>query len=380
MDKTNLKPQRLESLDILRGFDLFCLVLVCNVAHSLGGPLDSNIYNSFLWHFTHVDWVGFSTWDLVMPLFMFMAGMSMPFSLSKYRNETNSKLPLYRRIGKRFLLLWLFGMMCQGNLLGLDPDRIYFFSNTLQSIALGYLVTALLYIHLPIKVLIGVAVGLLLAFWGAMEWITVDGYGGGNYTPDGNLAEWVDRVVLGRFRDGARVENGAVVFAADYRYTWIMSSGNFVVTVMTGLFAGLICRMNKTHLERVKLLVLIGVVLVVVGWTWHLAHPVIKKIWTSSMTLVSSGYCFLLMGLFYYIVDYKGWKKGLRWLKILGSNSITAYMIAMVVSFRGVVESILGGMAQYVGDFYPFVLECGQSVCLFLILRWMYKEKIFLKV
>ncbi len=371
---------RLESLDVLRGFDLFLLVLVCNVAHCLAEPLQSPIYNAFLWNFTHIDWVGFSTWDLVMPLFMFMAGVSMPFSLSKYRKDMGSKLPLYRRIIKRVFLLWIFGMMCQGNLLGLDPDKVYFFSNTLQSIALGYLVTAVLYIHLPIKALVGIAVGLLLIFWGAMEFVTVDGYGGGDYTPQANLAEWVDRVVLGRFRDGATVENGVVVFSPYYQYTWILSSLNFVVTVMTGLFAGLICRLDKTHLQKVKLLLLIGVAFVVVGWTWHFVHPVIKKIWTSSMTLVSSGYCFLLMGAFYYIIDYKGWKKGFMWLKILGANSISAYMLANVINFRGIGESLLGGLEQYVGGYYPFIIECSQSVCLFLILRWMYKHKIFLKV
>ena len=83
---------------------------------------------------------------------------------------------------------------------------------------------------------------LLLAYWGAMQFITVDGYGGGNYTPDGNLAEWVDRTVLGRFRDAAVVENGQIVFAESYRYTWILSSLNFGVTVLTGVFAGYILK------------------------------------------------------------------------------------------------------------------------------------------
>ena len=92
---------------------------------------------------------------------------------------------------------------------------------------MGYLISAMLFLHVRLSVQIGTAVALLLAYWGAMQFITVDGYGGGNYTPDGNLAEWVDRTVLGRFRDAAVVENGQIVFAGSYRYTWILSSLNF---------------------------------------------------------------------------------------------------------------------------------------------------------
>ena len=124
-----------------------------------------------------------------------------------------------------------FGMMCQGNLLALDPDRVYLYSNTLQSIAMGYLIASLLFLYVRIRVQIGIAAALLLIFWGAMEFITVGNYGGGSYTPDSNLAEWIDRTVLGRFRDGATVENGEVIFATWYRYTWILSSLNFGVTV-----------------------------------------------------------------------------------------------------------------------------------------------------
>ena len=168
-----------------------------------------------------------------------------------------------------------------------------------------------------------------------MEFITVGNYGGGSYTPDSNLAEWIDRTVLGRFRDGATVENGEVIFATWYRYTWILSSLNFGVTVLTGLFAGYILK-NKLYSERLKLRMLFGIGLgmVIAGWLWGIELPVIKKLWTSSMVLVSSGYCFLLMGLFYYWIDYKGHRKYTTWLKVYGMNSILAYMLTNVVSFR----------------------------------------------
>ena len=376
-----MKPsyQRLESLDVLRGFDLFCLVALEGVLHPLGRAIDAPWYNDFLWCFSHVQWEGFSSWDLVMPLFMFMAGVSMPFALSRYKVMPD-KWAVYRRIVKRVALLWVFGMMCQGNLLGLDPDRIYLYSNTLQAIAMGYLISAMLFLHVRLSVQIRTAVALLLAYWGAMQFITVDGYGGGNYTPDGNLAEWVDRTVLGRFRDAAVVENGQIVFAGSYRYTWILSSLNFGVTVLTGVFAGHILKSGMDRKHKWQWLLGIGVIMVALGWLWGLQLPVIKKIWTSSMVLVSSGYCFLLMGLFYYWIDYKGHRKNLTWLKVYGMNSIVAYMLANVISFRCIGTSLFHGLEQYTGNYYPALIAASNALIIYVILWLLYKRNIFLKV
>lgn len=373
--------QRLESLDILRGFDLFCLVALEGIMHRFAHAIDKPWMDSFIWNFSHVEWTGFSPWDLVMPLFMFMSGITIPFAMAKYKNGEADKSQAYKRIAKRVVLLWIFGMMCQGNLLALDPDRIFLYSNTLQAIATGYLVASLLYLWSDVKVQVGIAVALLLAFWGCMEFISVDGYGGGNYLPDNNLAEWIDRAVLGRFRDGATTENGAVVFSEGYRYTWILSSLTFAVTSLTGLFAGTILKSASTTQKRkIILLAVIGIGMVAAGWLWNLQMPVIKKIWTSSMVLVSSGYCFLLMALFYYIVDYRHLTKYIGWLKIYGTNSIAAYMMANIINFYAIGESLFYGLAQYMGEYYSILIALTRVVIMFLILRYMYRQKIFLRV
>ncbi|MDL2322544.1 DUF5009 domain-containing protein [Bacteroidales bacterium OttesenSCG-928-A17] len=374
------KLQRLESLDALRGFDLFCLVGLELFMHPMAKAINLPWFDKFMWNFTHVQWEGFSTWDLVMPLFLFMAGVSMPFALSRYKGMPD-KFAVYRRILKRVLLLWIFGMICQGNLLALDPDHIYLYSNTLQSIAMGYLIASVLFLHTGIKTQIGIAAGLLIVYWSVMQFVNVGAYGGGNYTPDGNLAEWIDRVVLGRFRDGAGVVDGEVVFAPWYRYTWILSSLNFGVTVMTGLFAGYILKNKEMHPKRKwQLLLFIGVAMLAAGWLWHLQMPVIKKLWTSSMVLVSSGYCFLLMGLFYYWIDYKGHRKGIGWLKVYGMNSIVAYMLATCVAFSCIGRSLFYGLEQYIGAWYPVLIAISNAVIIYIILWLMYKKNIFLKV
>lgn len=370
---------RLESLDVLRGFDLFFLVALGPVMSSLLHAVDTEWANQCTWMFTHVKWIGFSPWDLIMPLFLFMSGTSMPFALARYRNMPN-KGPLLRRLSKRILLLWLFGMICQGNLLALNPKQIYLFSNTLQAIAVGYIITALLYLYTSRKTQIVTAILLLLVYWAGMQFISIDGYGSGNYTPQKNWAEWLDITILGRFRDTAQIVNGQVTIATWYHYTWLWSSLNFIVTVLTGLFAGYIAKDQIEEKRKLKLYFGLGLTMVVAGWIWNFQMPVIKTIWTSSMVLVSSGYCFLLMGLFYYWIDYKGHRSGITWLKVYGMNSIVAYMLANVINFRCLGESLLYGLEQFLGDFYPALIEGVNVAVIYFILWIMYKKKIFIKV
>ena len=379
MKNTHSSSKRLESLDALRGFDLFFLVALGPLMHSLARTANVEWLNESMWVFSHVSWEGFSPWDLIMPLFLFMSGISMPFSLSRYKSISD-KRPLLRRLAKRILLLWIFGMMCQGNLLALDPNTIYLYSNTLQAIATGYLITALLFLFTSRRTHIITAVVLLLVYWTAMQFITVDGYGGGNYTPQGNLAEWIDNTVLGRFRDTAQVIDGKVVIADWYHYTWILSSLNFGVTVLTGLFAGYIAKDKIEEKKKLKLYFGTGITMVIAGWLWNFQMPVIKTIWTSSMVLVSSGYCFLLMGLFYYWIDYKGHRSGITWLKVYGMNSIVAYMLANVVNFRCIGESLFYGLEQYMGSYYSFLMTLWNIGAVYVIIWFMYKRGIFLKV
>ena len=383
--------RRLESLDALRGMDLLFLVAISDIIEELAEVVDTPWMASIMECFTHKKWEGFSSWDLVMPLFMFMAGVAIPFAMKKDNPHPTSlrggflSLPLgvagrgYRLV-RRFILLWIFGMMVQGNLMALDPDRIYLFTNTLQAIAVGYFFSALIYLHTSWKTQIGIAIALLLTFWGAMEFITIGGYGGGDYTPHGNLAEGIDTMVLGRFRDTARVIDGEVVVKASYTYTWILSSLNFVVTVLSGVLAGQVLKSSRSKQTKVSSLLIAGAAMVALGWTWDIVHPIIKHIWTGSMVLVSSGYCFLLMGIFYLWIDCLGHNKHLTVLKVYGMNSITAYVVSHVISFKSISKSLFFGLEQYVGDYYQVIIQVSNVAILFIILYIMYRKRIFLRV
>jgi predicted acyltransferase len=314
-----------------------------------------------------------------MPLFMFMAGATIPFAMERYRREGDKKSALWR-IARRVVVLWIFGMMCQGNLLALDPNRIYLYTNTLQAIAVGYAVAAVMYLFTKLRTQIVAAVLLLLAYWAVMEFISVDGFGGGNYTPEANLAEWVDRTVLDRFRYHATVENGVVVWNPNYHYTWILSSLTFAVTGLCGMFAGTIAKSQMEERRKLWWLFGGGAAMVAVSLIWSIWMPIIKIIWTSSMALFAAGVSFILLGISYYFVDYKGYRRGLTWLKVYGMNSIAAYMLTQIVNFRGVADSLFYGLEQYMGEWYNLLLTLSQVGTIFLILYVMYRKKIFLKV
>ncbi len=354
-------PGRLASLDILRGLDLFLLVFLQPVVVSVLSNIDSGWTRAILYQLDHEVWVGFRFWDLIMPLFLFMAGTSLPFSMSKYVSS-GTKPMAYRHVVKRFVILFILGMVVQGNLLAFSWDAVRIYVNTLQAIAVGYLISAVIILEFRMKGQLLMTALLLLLYS-----VPVSLYG--DFTPDGNLPYLIDRAILAGFR-------------GDPSYAWILSSLTFAVTVMMGCFAGeLIRNRNYKPASVASRLMAIGLVLIAVAWVWSFETPIIKRIWTGSMTLLSGGYCFILMGLFYYWIDVKGHSRGLEWLKIYGMNAITAYILGEIISFRSIVRSLTWGLERYMGEsWYGTLLTFGNFLILFLILRYMYRQRIFIKI
>ena len=372
--------KRLESLDVLRGADLFFLMAVGPVMRKLITTIDASWLNKCYWLFDHVAWQGFSPWDIIMPLFVFMTGITIPFALSRMREERNYAPALWR-ILRRVVVLWVFGMICQGGLFDKSPETVYLYSNTLQAIAVAYAVSALLFLFTKLRTQIAVAAVLLVGYWAALEFISIDGFGGGDYSPEKNLAEWVDQTVLGRFRDGAKVVDGVVAFRANYHYTWVLSSLTFVVTGLLGMFAGVIAKSKIAEKHKLYWFAGAGAAMVMAGLIWSIWHPIIKMIWTSSMTLFSGGICFLLLWLCYYLIDYKGYRKGLTLFKVYGMNSIAAYMMPKFVRVRAVLVGLLAFLPFVMGDAWSgLVISILNVAVQYYLLYYMYKREIFLKV
>lgn len=367
--------KRLASLDLLRGFDLFCLLMLQPVLMTWLEIKNDPAWAPVANQFTHVEWQGVAFWDLIMPLFMFMSGITIPFAMAKYKRGEKPDRRFYLRLFKRFFVLFLLGWIVQGNLLALDVKQFHVFANTLQAIAVGYVVASLLYIRCSLRVQIGFAVLFFAAYL-----VIFATAGGMNYAPGSNIAEEVDRWVLGRFRDGVIwVDAEHWRFDPSYHYTWIVSSLNFIVTVMLGSFAGHILRLQKEDAQRLKRLLITGALLVGAALLMDPVFPIIKHIWSSSMTLFYGGVCFLLMGVFFYVIDMKKQTTGLGWLTYYGMNSLAAYCLFEVVDFRSISHSLFFGLEPWMGAYYPLVGACFQSLIVWLIVRWMYRHNLFLK-
>lgn len=150
---------------------------------------------------------------------------------------------------------------------------------------------------------------------------------------------------------------------------------------MMGVFAGVILRDGKSSpLQRTVLLVIIGCSLIMAALLISPIHPIIKRIWSVSMTLLSGGICYLLMALFYYVIDCPGCRSHLGWLKVYGMNSITAYMLMSCVNFSCIAESLLYGVRQWLGPWYEVLVAASCLVLIYLVLKLLYDRKIFLRV
>lgn len=353
--------RRVESIDILRGLDLFFLLFLQPVIISLPNNFDQGWFHYVLYQLDHEKWVGFRCWDLVMPLFLFLVGASMPFSFSKYKGRKD-KGKLYLRIFRRVLILFILGMIVQGNLLGFSLDNLEIYNNTLQAIAAGYFIAAIILLNFNRKLQIA-ATFLLMAVYS----IPMALYG--RYQPDDSFAYAVDQMMLGRFH-------------GDHTYTWIWSSLTFGATVMFGALSGEIIRKYNTQnsLKTLTFLGAGGIALVILGLLAGIYEPIIKRIWTSSMTMFSAGICMSLLCIFYWLTDVMGLRKGLNWLKIYGTNAITAYCLGEVINFRSVVNSLTYGLKPIVPDWYPFILTLGNACILFLILYLLYRSRILIKI
>ena len=369
-DKKQMKlVGRVMSIDALRGFDMFFIIGGERIFASLHDIFNNPTTELIRTQLTHVKWEGFRFEDLIMPLFLFIVGVVMPYSFEKRRLAGQSKMRLYLHILKRTVILFVLGMVAQGNLLEFDISKLHIYSNTLQAIAAGYIIAAIIMLNLGIRWQIAVTGILLLLFWALMVLVPFPGRGADVLMPDANLAIYIDRIIFGSFIDGT-----------DPPYTWILSSMTFACTVMLGVMAGHLLRTEKVGIRKVLWLLVIGTGCIVAGLAWSLCFPIIKHLWTSSFVLLSGGICFMLLALFYLVIDVLGFSKWAFGFVVIGMNAITVYMAVHIVNFRYISGVFVGGLEKYTGNWYSFIHALAGFAIVWLILWWMYRKKTFIKI
>jgi predicted acyltransferase len=361
------KSDRIMSVDALRGFDMLMIIFVGRFFRGLNQGADIPLTRFLAEQCHHPEWFGFHFYDIIMPLFLFVVGVVIPFSVGKRLEKEPSRPRLYRHLLRRVLILFILGWIVQGRLLNLDINEFHVYSNTLQSIAVGYLFASLAYLHLSKKGRYILFAVCLIVYAILLTVPMVPGVGRSTLLADQNFALYVDQLIMGRFDDGTQ-------------YTWILSGFGFTATVLSGLFAG---EMIRSGLKREKIalnLLLIGLAGVALGLIWGIWHPIVKKLWSSSFVLFSSGLCFLLLALFYWIIDVKGYKKWAFFLRVIGMNAIFAYMVSNTMNLPAISQNLLFGLEQYAGSYYMMITATGGFTLIYLLLWYMYKNSTFIKV
>jgi predicted acyltransferase len=385
-------PARIVSLDALRGFDMFWIV----GGHGILGVLLAIFVTQPEWlkvQIGHAKWEGFTAWDLIMPLFLFVVGAAMPLAFAGRWERGDTMRSVYWRIIRRVAVLWVLGMAVQGHLLEADRVWVHIFSNTLQAIAVGYLVASILLIHLPLLGQMVATVLLLVGYWLLMLLVPFGGQPAGTLAENTNLARYIDDLVLKQYGDGTT-------------YTWLLSGMAFAAMVMMGAFAGHLLRSRWSGGMKILWLALLGVAALAAGWFWsggfdglerlggvtfmgEWRFPIIKHLFTSSMVLWAAGWSYLLLALFVLLFDVLRLRRLGFFFEVIGANAIFAYVAWQLFSgsFRNVADVLLGGLVRYFGTLPARWPAIGQAIgpvaafaVLWLILYYMYRKRTLLRV
>lgn len=355
------------SLDVLRGFDMFWIVFGEVVVWSLADHTDWKFIPLIEAELEHPRWNGFTFYDLIFPLFMFIAGVSFPFSLAKRLDRGESMASLHWHIVSRGLLLVLLGCIRNGNGLLLFDFEEMSYPSVLGRIGLGYMFGALLALHTTWRGQLVWAVGILLGYWAALKLIPVPKFGAGDLTPGHTLNCYVDKMLLpGSGYHGRCNPEG------------ILSTFPSIVNVLAGILAGQwLMRADRTGNQKAVGMLCVGALAWGVGKAWDFNFPINKNLWTSSFVLVTVGWSLLLLALFYLVIDVWKFRRGWLPLIVIGLNPLLIYMLDGFIDFHGIAEVVFGDRLEYV---HPVVADCAGLPLAWLLLYILYRNKIFWRV
>jgi predicted acyltransferase len=394
-------PNRLQSLDALRGFDMFWIISGEGIFHGIASVIKQKYslqQSTVDWQMKitndvtpierffvtisnqlhHTVWNGFTFYDVIFPLFIFIAGISIPFSYGKKLeqpaiNRSGIKRDIYRSLIKRTIILILLGMVVNGALQfqGYDNTR---FASVLGRIALSCFFAAIIYLNYKPSTQIIWFFAILLGYWAVMRLTPVPGYGAGVLTPEGNLEGYVDRILLpGRLHRKVYDPEG------------LLSTIPSICSAMLGIFAGQFLRWSQQRWSSQRIagcLFVSSIILIQVGWLWGFIFPINKNMWTSSFVLYAGGWSAFLFAVFYLAIDVLGYKKWSMPLVWIGTNSILIYMAAHgVINFEHSSQFLFGGLIDQVPEvWHQALLWTGVALIQLIVLYFLFKKKWFLKI
>jgi predicted acyltransferase len=386
---------RLSSLDAYRGFVMLLMMAeVLRLSRVSQAIPESGFWGFLAWHQSHVPWIGCSLHDLIQPSFSFLVGVALPFSLASREQKGQSKAEMLRHAFSRALILIFLGIFLRS--VG-KPLTLFTFEDTLTQIGLGYVFLFLLgwqSVRVQWLALGVILVGYWLAFalyplppadldltWVGVpkDWPHLMSGFAAHWNKNTNFAAWFDQRFLNLFpREQPFVFNGGGYLTLSFIPT--------LGTMILGLLAGGVLRSGRRDWDKAKWFVVAGVIGLASGWLLGRLGicPVVKRIWTPSWVLFSGGWCLLLLAAFYVLIDLRGFKRWAFPLIVVGMNSIAAYCIAEL--WGGFTAAALNrhfgqNTFKVLGDAYqPLLLGSCVLLVYWLILLWMYRKKIFLRI
>lgn len=362
-----VEKRRIVSIDALRGMDMVLLSGGAVVLwHALCAGMGGDVPGWLAQQFRHAEWgAGFTCWDLVMPLFLFITGCSMPMAFARYREQ--GRIRTLWRVLRRVVLLFVLGMVVQGNLCSGEPQQMSLFCNTLQAIAAGYLISSVVMLLWGWRGQAACCVVLMVAYWALLRFVPYGEQPGGLFQPQNNLAYYIDCLLQGNWQDGTP-------------YTWILTSLNFGAITLMGVLGGTGV-LAAPGMKTAGWLVLAGCGCLLGALALEMDTPLIKHLFTTTMVLWSGGWCLLLLALFHVVFDRL---KGTAWLayplQVVGCNALLAYMLTNTPGMggRSLWSSIAYPLLRWAEN--PLLYEGLSYGLLWLMLWFLYRHHAFLRV
>ncbi|WP_121810820.1 acyltransferase family protein [Mucilaginibacter kameinonensis] len=369
-DDINAAPTRLFSLDALRGFDMFWIMGGEEIFHGMAKATGSPFWGAIANQFTHPDWNGFHLYDLIFPLFLFMAGVSTPFSVGRELEKGKTRQQLLLRVIKRAFILVLLGLVVN-NGIKIMPIAEIRFPSVLGRIGIAYMFANIIYLYSKERWQMFWFCFFIIGYWLLLKFTSAPGFPMGDLTMKGNFASYVDRSILpGRLYLGIHDPEGL--------FSTIPAISTGILGILTGV---LLKKGGITQMRKVATMAVFGVIFLVLAQIWNLDFPINKNLWTSSFVLHVGGLSLLLMALFYYIIDVKGHQKWAFYFRVIGMNSILIYVSGHFIKWDYTTEGFFGWIGQLVGDPYNIVV---MAIC-YVMVKWvflyyLYTKKTFLRV
>ncbi len=367
----NQKHARLASLDALRGFDMFWIVGGATIFRRLAQVTDSAFLNWIAQQTAHAQWDGFRFFDLIFPLFLFIAGVSFPFSLSSRIKKGHQKKQIVRHIIQRGLILVLLGIVYNGFFkTGFSGLR---YASVLGRIGLAWMFAALIYMYAGRSWKIIWFISILMGYYAIMVLIPVPGYGSGDLTLEGNLATYIDSHFLpGKLYFGCLDPEG------------ILSTLPAISTAILGMFTGQLLKSENKKLDDYKkffIMLISGGILILLSLIWNISFPINKNLWSSSFVLCAGGISLILLSIFYLFLDIWKYQKWAYPFIIIGLNPITIYLGQKIIDFYSITDYFFGHFIHSISEIYNEVwMACGYLFISWLFLFFLHKKKIYLKV